>query len=63
MDILLLLNVNISIPHYYNIKMKLNINTIKYQEILKLVHHEELKRKNYHACITEYIEDNCNRKY
>ena len=43
--------------------MKLNINTIKYQEILKLVHHEELKRNNYHPCIMEYIEDNCNRKY
>ena len=63
MDILLLLNVNISIPHYYNIKMKLNINTFKYQGILKIVHHGELQGNNYHLCIMKYTEDNCNRKY
>ena len=43
--------------------MKLNINTFKYQEILKLVHHKELQGNNYHPCIMEYTEDNCNRKY
>ena len=43
--------------------MKLNTNTIKSQDILKLVHHEELQGNNYYPYINEYNEDDCNRKY